>query len=214
MEETLSRAVALFNDGRYAEFQTALEGVDRAASERRFYTLLDKLAEGLLRLSDGSALEAERLVADALRTLISLGLRGLNVTLCETWAAPVTDRRRPGRRQEDRRAAAAATNEPGLLSFTSTAATDSSADLALRAQRRVYRLHPGMVALGDATRRSARAPRLVAQPCACWLRRPAAGNGEPRFLHHVARWLMSMRRLIRVLGLPGSGPRPRRVSSS
>lgn len=32
-------------------------------------TLLDKLAEGLRRLSDGSAEEAERLVADALRAL-------------------------------------------------------------------------------------------------------------------------------------------------
>jgi hypothetical protein len=56
VDEALLHAVALFNDARYAEFQTALEGFassTRAASERRFYTLLDKLAEGLLRLSDG-----------------------------------------------------------------------------------------------------------------------------------------------------------------
>jgi hypothetical protein len=108
VDETLARAVALFNDGRYAEFQTALEGIasgTRAASERRFYTLLDKLAEGLLRLSDGSAEEAERLVADALRTLDPFRprVRGLNVdALREDLQRLVTEIRdgREGRRDE------------------------------------------------------------------------------------------------------------------
>jgi hypothetical protein len=108
VDETLSRAVALFNDGRYAEFQTAIEGVSsgtRAASERRFYTLLDKLAEGLLRLSDGSAEEAERLVADALRTLDPFRprFRGLNVdAFREDLQRLVTEIRdgRAGRRAE------------------------------------------------------------------------------------------------------------------
>lgn len=102
------RAVALFNDGRYADFQTALEGLasgTRAASERRFYTLLDKLAEGLLRLSDGTTAEAERLVADALRALGAFlpRFRGLNLdALRDDLQRLVTEIRdgREGRRTE------------------------------------------------------------------------------------------------------------------
>jgi hypothetical protein len=108
VDEALLHAVALFNDARYAEFQTALEGFassTRAASERRFYTLLDKLAEGLLRLSDGDALDAERLVADALRTLDPFRprFRGLNVeAFREDLQRLVTEIRdgREGRRAE------------------------------------------------------------------------------------------------------------------
>lgn len=72
MDEALREAVALFNNGRYAEFQNALEALTsgtRAASERRFYTLLNNVSEGLLRLSDGDVREAMDLVAEALRKL-------------------------------------------------------------------------------------------------------------------------------------------------
>lgn len=84
MDEALGEAVRLFNDGRYAEFQNALEAFTsrtRAASERRFYTLLNNLSEGLLRLSDGDAADAEEMVADALRKLDAFRprFRGLNV---------------------------------------------------------------------------------------------------------------------------------------
>jgi hypothetical protein len=108
VDETLARAVALFNDGRYAEFQTALEGIasgTRAAAERGFSPVLDRLAEGLLRLSDGSAEEAERLVAEALRTLDPYRprFRGLNVdAFREDLQRLVTEIRdgREGRREE------------------------------------------------------------------------------------------------------------------
>ena len=83
VDEALRSAVTLFNGGRYAEFQNALEGFTsgtRAASERRFYTLLNNVSEGLLRLSDGDVREAEDLVADALRKLDPFRprFRGLN----------------------------------------------------------------------------------------------------------------------------------------
>lgn len=84
MDEPLRNAVALFNTGRYAEFQNALEAFTsstRAASERRFYTLLNNVSEGLLRLSDGDAREAEELIAQALRKLDPFRprFRGLNL---------------------------------------------------------------------------------------------------------------------------------------
>ncbi len=83
MDEALRSAVQLFNTGHYAEFQTALEGFTsgtRAASERRFYTLLNNVSEGLLRLSDGSTREAEELIAESLRKLDPFRprFRGLN----------------------------------------------------------------------------------------------------------------------------------------
>lgn len=84
MDDSLRSAVALFNNGRYAEFQNALESFisgTRAASERRFYTLLNNVSEGLLRLSDGSAREAEELIAQALGKLDPFRprFRGLNL---------------------------------------------------------------------------------------------------------------------------------------
>jgi hypothetical protein len=84
VDESLRTAVSLFNNARYAEFQNALEGLTsgtRAASERRFYTLLNNVSEGLLRLSDGDLRDAEELVADGLRKLDPFRprFRGLNV---------------------------------------------------------------------------------------------------------------------------------------
>lgn len=84
MDEALRSAVLLFNNGRYADFQNALESFisgTRAASERRFYTLLNNVSEGLLRLSDGDSREAEDLIAEALRKLDPFRprFRGLNL---------------------------------------------------------------------------------------------------------------------------------------
>ena len=84
MDEPLRSAVTLFNSGRYADFQNALEAFTsgtRAASERRFYTLLNNVSEGLLRLSDGDLRDAEELIADGLRKLDPFRprFRGLNV---------------------------------------------------------------------------------------------------------------------------------------
>jgi hypothetical protein len=84
VDDSLRSAVALFNNGRYAEFQNALESFisgTRAASERRFYTLLNNVSEGLLRLSDGSVREAEELIAQALSKLDPFRprFRGLNL---------------------------------------------------------------------------------------------------------------------------------------
>lgn len=72
MDEALSTAVRLFNQGRYAEFQDAIETVavsTRAVSERRFCSLLNRLAEALLQLSDGDLADAEELMSAALRKL-------------------------------------------------------------------------------------------------------------------------------------------------
>lgn len=72
MDEALGRAVRLFNEGRYAEFQDAIDAFSaatRAASERRFCTLLNQLAEGLLQLSDGDLEDAEKMIAASLRKL-------------------------------------------------------------------------------------------------------------------------------------------------
>ena len=84
VDESLRNAVTLFNNGRYAEFQNALEALTsgtRAASERRFYTLLNNVSEGLLRLSDGDLRDAEELIAEALRKVDPFRprFRGLNV---------------------------------------------------------------------------------------------------------------------------------------
>jgi hypothetical protein len=84
VEEALSSAVALFNDGQFSEFQDALEGLmagTRAPSERHFYTLLDHLAESLLQLSDGDVGDAEQMIASSLRKLDEFmpRFRGLNI---------------------------------------------------------------------------------------------------------------------------------------
>ena len=84
MHEALLKAVELFNNGRFAEFQDALDGMTsstRASSERQFYTLLKNVAEALLQLSDGDVADAEAMVHSALRKLEEFmpRFRGLNV---------------------------------------------------------------------------------------------------------------------------------------
>jgi hypothetical protein len=83
METGLHQAVKLFNEGRFSEFQDALEGMTsttRAPSERQFYTLLNKLAESLLQLSDGDVDEAADILSASLRKLDDFlpRFRGLN----------------------------------------------------------------------------------------------------------------------------------------
>lgn len=83
MEEALRSAVALFNDGRFSEFQDAMEqeaGRTRAASERQFYNLLGRLAEAMLQLSDGDVADAEEMLTASLRKLDEFmpRFRGLN----------------------------------------------------------------------------------------------------------------------------------------
>ena len=84
MHEGLLRAVELFNNGRFAEFQDALDGMTsstRASSERQFYTLLKNVAEALLQLGDGDVEDAEGIVGSALRKMDEFmpRFRGLNV---------------------------------------------------------------------------------------------------------------------------------------
>jgi len=84
VDEKLRVAVELFNDGRFSDFQDAMEALTsttRAASERHFYALLNNLAESLLQLSDGDVQDAEEMVAAALRKLDDFvpRFRGLNV---------------------------------------------------------------------------------------------------------------------------------------
>jgi len=84
VDEKIREVVDLFNDGRFSDFQDALESLTsttRAASERQFYTLLNNLAEALLQLSDGDVQDAEQMVAASLRKLDDFmpRFRGLNV---------------------------------------------------------------------------------------------------------------------------------------
>ena len=84
MHEGLLKAVELFNSGRFAEFQDALDGMTsstRASSERQFYTLLKNVAEALLQLGDGDIEDAEGMVGSALRKMDEFmpRFRGLNV---------------------------------------------------------------------------------------------------------------------------------------
>jgi hypothetical protein len=72
MDDTLRHAVQLFNDGRFSEFQDAVEAftsTTRAPSERAFYTLLKNLAEALLQLGDGDLADSEQILTAALRKL-------------------------------------------------------------------------------------------------------------------------------------------------
>lgn len=84
MHAGLLKAVELFNSGRFAEFQDALDGMTsstRASSERQFYTLLKNVAEALLQLSDGDEQDAEGMLGAALRKMDEFmpRFRGLNV---------------------------------------------------------------------------------------------------------------------------------------
>ena len=83
MSDALQHAVELFNNGRFAEFQDALDSMTsgtRAASERQFYTVLKNVAEALLQLSDGDLADAEGMLKAALRRLDEFlpRFRGLN----------------------------------------------------------------------------------------------------------------------------------------
>lgn len=83
MESGLQAAVRLFNEGRFSEFQDALESMTsgtRAPSERQFYTLLNKMAEALLQLSDGDVDESAEILSASLRKLDEFlpRFRGLN----------------------------------------------------------------------------------------------------------------------------------------
>jgi hypothetical protein len=108
VHEGLLKAVELFNNGRFAEFQDALDGMTsstRASSERQFYTLLKNLAEALLQLSDGDVEEAEGMVGAALRKMDEFvpRFRGLNVAaLREDTQRLLVELResRAGRREE------------------------------------------------------------------------------------------------------------------
>ncbi len=108
MNDALLRAVELFNNARFAEFQDALDSMTsgtRAASERQFYTVLKNVAEALLQLSDGDLADAESMCAVALRRLEEFlpRFRGLNVaSLAEDLQRLVGEIRemRAGRRQE------------------------------------------------------------------------------------------------------------------
>ena len=84
MNDALLRAVELFNNARFAEFQDALDSmtsVTRATSERQFYVVLKNVAEALLQLSDGDLADAEAMLATALRRLDEFlpRFRGLNI---------------------------------------------------------------------------------------------------------------------------------------
>jgi ABC-type transporter Mla subunit MlaD len=108
MDDALRDAVALFNGGRFTEFQDALEtvaGATRAPSERQFYTSLDRLAEALHQLSVGDLEDAEALLGPALRKLDDFvpRFRGLNTeALREDFRRVVTELRdvRAGRKAE------------------------------------------------------------------------------------------------------------------
>jgi hypothetical protein len=83
MSSGLHEAVRLFNEGRFSEFQDALESMTsgtRAPSERQFYTLLNKMAEALLQLSDGDVDESAEILSASLRKLDEFlpRFRGLN----------------------------------------------------------------------------------------------------------------------------------------
>ena len=84
MDDTLHHAIQLFNEGRFSEFQDAVEAftsTTRSPSERAFYTVLKNLAEALLQLSDGDLSDAEQIVTAALRKLDEFlpRYRGINV---------------------------------------------------------------------------------------------------------------------------------------
>jgi len=72
LDDPLRLAIQLFNEGRFSEFQDAVEAftsTTRAPSERAFYTVLKNLAEALIQLGDGDLRETEQIVTAALRKL-------------------------------------------------------------------------------------------------------------------------------------------------
>jgi hypothetical protein len=108
VDDALRAAVALFNSGRFSEFQDALEAVaggTRAPSERQFYTNLSHLAEALHQLGNGELADAETLLGPALRKLDEFvpRYRGLNIDAlredCQRVLSEVRDVR-AGRKPE------------------------------------------------------------------------------------------------------------------
>ena len=105
---TLPQAAALFNAGRFTEFQDALEALaaeTRAASERQFYTVLGHVAEAMHKLGNEDFAGAEERLTNALRRLDEFmpRFRGVNVdALREDCRRLVSDLRemRAGRRPE------------------------------------------------------------------------------------------------------------------
>src|SRR5258708_14875570 len=72
VDDALQAAVALFNNGRFSEFQDALEavaGATRSPSERQFYTNLSHLAPALHQPANGDLADAEAILGPALRKL-------------------------------------------------------------------------------------------------------------------------------------------------
>jgi hypothetical protein len=106
VNEALLRAVELFNNGRFAEFQDALDAMTsttRASSERQFYTVLKNIAEGLLQLGDGDLADAETLLRASHRRLEEFlpRFRGLNVaSLREDLQHLVGEMRTEGREEK------------------------------------------------------------------------------------------------------------------
>lgn len=106
VNEALLKAVELFNNGRFAEFQDALDSMTsgtRASSERQFYTVLKNVAEGLLQLGDGDVADAEALLRSAHRRLEEFlpRFRGLNVaSLREDLQHVVGELRAEGRQDK------------------------------------------------------------------------------------------------------------------
>jgi hypothetical protein len=85
LDDSLGKAIELFNEGRFSDFQDAVEAftsTTRAPSERAFYTVLKNLAEALIQLGDGDLVETEQMVTAALRKLDQFlpRYRGINVT--------------------------------------------------------------------------------------------------------------------------------------
>ena len=74
MDDSLGKAIELFNEGRFSDFQDALDAftsTTRAPSERAFYTVLKNLAEALLQLGDGDLVDT---LVDALSPLAENGV--------------------------------------------------------------------------------------------------------------------------------------------
>jgi len=108
MDEAFEKAIRLFNDGRFSEFQDLVETFTsgtRAPSERTFYTVLKNLAEALIQLGDGDLGETTQLLTAALRKLDDFlpRYRDINVTaLRDEFRTVLLDVReaQEGRRRE------------------------------------------------------------------------------------------------------------------
>ena len=192
------KAVELFNSGRFAEFQDALDSMTsstRASSERQFYTLLKNVAEALLQLSDGDVEDAE---GDG-------GLRPAQDGRVHA-ALPRPQRRRParGHAAPARRAARVARGTPRRARALTLAPSpdpagvtaprarlvvfdldgtliDSSRDLATAVNRALRRVAPAAPALPEDVVRSfvGSGARILITEEPRPRRAPAPGGGGP-----------------------------------